>query len=345
MASPFTWELSKATSNDPLELYRHTYDGVCAIVDAKPPRPGATFLNRVSTYDMGAGLLSLCTGTRQTLIRTTNETRRNDPELVMMSVVVAGFRGIDFQGHNVAPAIGDVHLGETYRPINVFLNDDFRVVKLMVPRAMVPQNLLDYGLHGLNLPVNTPTGHMLSNSLTSLARVATHMSPAEAEAAIRACFVMLGGALDIGGSSRHDRLAVLTRSVRNQALEQIDRTLKDSDLTPESLARRIGVSRSTLYNAFREDGGVWQQIRARRLDSAFAALRGRGRSRVSVQQIAYDNGFVSDSHFSRAFLARFGIRPGEVGDMTYAAANHNHASEDMANLSRYIAAWKTDLAA
>ena len=112
----------------------------------------------------------------------------------------------------------------------------------------------------------------------------------------------------------------------------------DPQLNPESVARHVGVSRSALYAAFKDSGGIWTVIRERRLDSVFDALRRRRSNRPSIQQIAYDHGFGSDTHFSRAFFTRFGLRPGEVGDLPVRAK----AAEagEVPNLARYMDVWK-----
>ena len=338
--SAFTWELSSATSNEALELYRHNYDGLCTILNAAPSQPGRHFLNRVSTYDLGAGVLSQCSGTRQTLVRSSDDTRRVDPDMVIISLSPRGLRHADFNGRAVTVKDGDIKIAESGQPMTVFLEDDFQSLKLMIPRAQVPQSLLDFGLHGLTLGADTPIGHMIGQHLRALKQMAEQMSPAEAEVAIRAIFVMIGGGLDIGRTSRAEKAAVLQRSVRAQALDHINRALKDPELKPETVAKRLGVSRSTLYNAFKDDGGIWHQIRTRRLDAVFAALRNRRNSRPSIQQIAYDHGFVSDTHFSKAFSSRFGIRPGEVGDMPVLDGGVLNASDDMTNLARYVSVWK-----
>jgi AraC-like DNA-binding protein len=99
------------------------------------------------------------------------------------------------------------------------------------------------------------------------------------------------------------------RAVRESVDRHISEHLAQRELTPAAVARAVGVSRTTLYRAFEPAGGINAHIVGRRLDASFAALQlRRGRS-PSISEIADRHGFVSHAHFTRAFKARFGIRP------------------------------------
>lgn len=108
------------------------------------------------------------------------------------------------------------------------------------------------------------------------------------------------------------RAAAARRAVRELADDHICDRLPGCDLTPKGIARAIGVSRTTLYRAFEQTGGVQAHVMARRLELSFAALAGRRGRSPSINQIAFRHGFTSDAHFTRAFKTRFGIRPSDV---------------------------------
>jgi AraC-like DNA-binding protein len=97
----------------------------------------------------------------------------------------------------------------------------------------------------------------------------------------------------------------------HKAVEQAKRLMRetyDSPLTMTSLARRVGVSESSLKRAFQRVCGtsVFAYYQARRLEQAREMLAsGRG----SVTEIAFAVGYSSHSHFSRAFKRQFGYPP------------------------------------
>ena len=97
---------------------------------------------------------------------------------------------------------------------------------------------------------------------------------------------------------------------RVEAARLVDARLLDPDLCAETLRTALGLSRSSLYRAFRPVGGVQAYIRQRRLENARDVLAERAGPRPTVSEVAHSHGFASDSHFSRAFRKMFGYPPG-----------------------------------
>ena len=101
--------------------------------------------------------------------------------------------------------------------------------------------------------------------------------------------------------------------LRAQIKEHIDARLADPDLAPATIAGEHYISRSYLYRLFEDEGeSVWETIRTRRLERARRDLVDRSLSDESIHQIASRWGFVSKSHFSRAFRAAYGQSPSDL---------------------------------
>jgi AraC-like DNA-binding protein len=77
------------------------------------------------------------------------------------------------------------------------------------------------------------------------------------------------------------------------------------------LARRHGFSARALNQGFKDAFGrtVFAYVTDRRLDAADALLR---TTRTPLKVVADRLGYASLSHFSRAYIRRFGVRPGAV---------------------------------
>jgi len=93
-------------------------------------------------------------------------------------------------------------------------------------------------------------------------------------------------------------------------LELLDRLPLHQPLQPETLTRRLGISRSHLDAIFTARMGLtprgyWEQ---RRLDTARQMLRRTGKS---VKTIAHELGFRHESHFCLWFKRLAGVRPGK----------------------------------
>lgn len=93
----------------------------------------------------------------------------------------------------------------------------------------------------------------------------------------------------------------------------------DAALDVDALARRLDVSRRTLFRHLAAEGTTPSHLlRDERLRKASAALALIAPSR-SITAVALDHGFADHAHFSRAFKAKFGMTPTEFRKLRMAA--------------------------
>lgn len=122
-------------------------------------------------------------------------------------------------------------------------------------------------------------------------------------AMIRACVCPTPDALAEAGPHLQDHQ-------RARALSFIRRHLGSSRLTPQMVARAVGMSRSQLYRTFEPMGGVAHTIQEERLKAALRLLSKDTEAR-SIGGIAETVGIFDPSSFSRMFRRRFGVTAGE----------------------------------
>ena len=90
--------------------------------------------------------------------------------------------------------------------------------------------------------------------------------------------------------------------------------ISDQGYGPDRLARDLGMSRRSLYNAFDQLGLTPACfIRRQRLERAHFELLGD--PAVSITTIALRNGFSDSSSFSHAFRANYGISPRDLRNL------------------------------
>jgi AraC-like DNA-binding protein len=88
--------------------------------------------------------------------------------------------------------------------------------------------------------------------------------------------------------------------------------LHKSELSPQLVADRLGISLRTLHSRFQQIGqsfGRW--VLENRLEACSAALRDRNQRDMKISEIAYRWGFNDLSYFNKAFRARFERKPSE----------------------------------
>ncbi|MGP3534048.1 AraC family transcriptional regulator [Microbacterium sp. RD1] len=99
-----------------------------------------------------------------------------------------------------------------------------------------------------------------------------------------------------------------------EIVAHIASTAHDPDLTAEQTARRLLISRRTLFRTLRAAGLNYRDVLLEaRFERARTLLADGGRSR-SIATIAIESGFGSVSHFHTVFRERFGCTPAQFRD-------------------------------
>lgn len=94
----------------------------------------------------------------------------------------------------------------------------------------------------------------------------------------------------------------------------IDRDLTDPDLSPASVADRLGQPLRRIQEDFQQAGmtlnGVIREKRLKLAAQRLAELGGQGQ-RINIAQVAYACGFNDISYFNRSFREQFGSAPSD----------------------------------
>lgn len=102
--------------------------------------------------------------------------------------------------------------------------------------------------------------------------------------------------------------AQIAMTMRERAKRHIRSQIRSPELSPDQVAKILGVSRTQLYRLFEGEGGVAREIRSQRLTAAHASLADRGAVK-QVSATAYEFGFSSPDEFGRAFRRHYGYSP------------------------------------
>lgn len=211
------------------------------------------------------------------------------------------------------PRLGptSVSLRDLSRPL-ASLAEAVDLVIAAIPRLAGPSWLVGQDLDGPARDDDRPGVRLLAGHLSSLAKVAENLTVSDGIAALEAAILMAAAAYQSGQRLTDDREVKVHSGRKAEAIRLIDIRLMDPDLTIESLAAELGVSRATLFRDFGPANGVKAYIRARRLALARRALHQRSGGRPSIAEIAHAHGFSSESHFSRAYSMTYGHTPGST---------------------------------
>ncbi|MFC3098699.1 helix-turn-helix domain-containing protein [Alteraurantiacibacter palmitatis] len=93
-------------------------------------------------------------------------------------------------------------------------------------------------------------------------------------------------------------------------LRQIERDYADPELSPETVAAEVGISKRYLQTLLAASGTSFvAELNATRLDRAGDMLTDPRAAGLAIADVAYRTGFLDPAYFARLFRKRFGITP------------------------------------
>ncbi len=205
-----------------------------------------------------------------------------------------------------------------YRPNDVQLLDFPRDHRSVAKRSRLEGVWVPYEAVGfepnrhsrsITLPSGEPPGRLLSELSAMIFKELRTTDLQEAKAMAR----MLTGTLKSLISHQFTKVAkeqaVMGRRVAMHHF--VVENIHDHSLTVETLCRKFGVSRATVFRDF-EPGGLQNFMMLHRLDRALSDIAHGPAIRGRIALIAEKWGFSSPAHFSRAFRETFGFSPSDA---------------------------------
>lgn len=300
------------------EFWRHS--ALARLGDVEPASPQEPFSAKRLVATIGDNLLTHTVSSPVSLDIRSHHIDRNTRNMVVIGLGLAGV-GYQMQlDRGARIAAGDLSFLSKNQPIITGTQTQYEEIRLAVPRAIF-ENLVGSvdELAGRSISEHSATAEARTN-FRRLASSVSWMTECEAQAALEGTLHLIGRAIDTSGNSRKRPLT--HAAIISIAQAHITRQLRDPDLDPGSIHKSLGVSRATLYRAFKEIGGIAAAIRDARLDLVRRCLATPSKNKVRISSIAYRCGFTDVPTFSRGFKNRFGLSPRDF------KAAHSHGIDD-----------------
>jgi len=278
------------------------------LFDTEPVEP---FACRSEAVDLGGLFLGFTDITAQHWRRTTDLIRADGADHIAVSVRFAGAAIGDAAGRSFSAGAGSIAIADMARS-HVHWSAASDTAILALDRTMVESRFGSIEkLHGHVIAPDH--GVLLVDHLRAVRRQIGAV-PVGAVPALRTSITALFDValmMSLGQGPIGQGLAVPGAEARTRIVAEqiVARRLGQPSFSVDRLGAELGVSRSTLFRLFRDEGGPAAYIAACRLAAAERALAD-GRDRRRLADIAEGLGFCDAAYFGRLFRERFGVTPG-----------------------------------
>lgn len=209
---------------------------------------------------------------------------------------------------------GDVIVTDVSRPERS-CSTRFHSLHIRIPRASMDAIMPPVALHG-----RVPRSLALDVFVKHVTAIADSVDGLdEVQAALLAnstCYHLAAALVGVVADEDHDVTALPRERAKHFMAQQ-----PNGSLNIGAMCRALGITRSTLFRAFKPDGGVLAFDRKRRLVGLHEALTNR-LDRRPLALLAVEYGFSDKEHLRRTFQDAFGYSPSQLRAHTRMQPHH-----------------------
>lgn len=286
--------------------------------------PPANVHARIDVCDLGDAVFGVTRSQTQRFTRNNHRIIQDNMDHILVQLFLKG-GGVTSDGQRITA--GDMLIIDLDQPHDM-INTDFENLTLVLPRELRP-DISDMlaPLHGLKLSADNPMIRFMATGFLNLWDNIPDMTTHQAGGAMQGTLNLMQGCLG-RESMMPDAVDTPTSLALAKVISRYVEANLSENLTPASLAQTFRMSRSQIYRIFAPHGGVANYLWDRRLQRSLQLLSQHRYSHKNISTIAFDCGFNSESHFSRAFRAKFKITPRQVRADALAARNRYQANDE-----------------
>jgi AraC family transcriptional regulator, positive regulator of tynA and feaB len=300
-----TWDTAAVAADEQFAFWSDMLgDAFCRVTMVRPDE--GAFSGQVDVAAVGPIDVATITSQAQAVRRTEADVRRQAGDAFFLNLTLRGSSTFTQGGRAGRLSPGDFALVDGALPFEFEFDGPFEQVSLTVPHDLLaplltsPANATAVAVRG-----DRGLGAVASGTLAGLSRSAGGIDRGISRPLAERVAGLVG--LSLGAVAA---TSVGPRALTQLALDEVERSLADPELSPAIVADRIGVSVRYLHRLFEERGQSFgRHLLARRLERCRAALTDPAFLDLSVGEIGWRNGFADPSYLSRVYRRRYGVSP------------------------------------
>jgi AraC-like DNA-binding protein len=277
------------------------------------PVDRATFDAHFSTDALGPLTVTKTYSAAACLEHTDHHVKRTSERRIFVIMPFEGRVLSHHYGLEAALEEGDFVLSDAFAPSRISFGGPNRSLNVAMPYSLLTQYLPNpEPFFGRPIPGSAGFGEMVSTMLRTLWTQIERGVPAEFHLNVaKSCLELIATACGMTYPADLAETSVAAAR-RAQIKRYVERHLREAGLTATAVAQGLGLSSRYVRMVFEsESESISDYILRRRLEECARQLtQGLWQSR-SITDTAFDWGFSSMAHFTRAFKERFAVTPSE----------------------------------
>jgi AraC-like DNA-binding protein len=305
--TPEIFATNAMRQGDQRDAWREWFSPMLEVIPREPFNSGFPAMNTV--WKLDGIVVSRISAPAVRVKRTPSHLRRNPIDHWVLSFCQRGEMTIITERGSLSGRPGVPFLWSLGEPSDAERADTERLQLFLSRDAFQDIAPLLDAARGTTL--DTPLGRLLGDFMLSLEHRLQGLSISDMPRLTTAARALIAACV----APSIDRMAGAKNQLDHRRRERVRQTirahLRSPKLSPTTLARAVGMSRSNLYRLFEGDGGVVHYIQKQRLLEAHRTLTDPKITR-SISSIADELCFSDASSFSRAFRTMFDHSASEV---------------------------------
>ncbi len=287
-----------------LERWRENIDAICGKFETTARDDVDNFFGGISLKQMAGFEFAVIDTNARSVSKTPANIKAENDENFFLIYQQSGSSVLSQHGKEAMLHPGDSALIDSRVKSDFNYLEGMRHISFHLPCDVVERRLNNSRPKACEVMSSSePIGNIIGNFIRQVVAQHELFNDAERAAMEEALITMLAPLAD----DRDTKGGNLRDYARIVAF--IDSRLQE-ELTPEGIARGVGVSVRSLYRLFEDrDRSLSKYIREQRLKHCAEQLQSADHGHENLTHIAYRWGFKDSAHFSRSFRNKYGMSP------------------------------------
>lgn len=250
----------------------------------------------------------------QTLTPLSTARTRDDSDYLYYKMIKRGTLDIRFDNRETRLGAGSLLIVDPFQPFHESFTEPTELMLLRIPRRALRERAIRDSIAGFHVPnASVPDVIAVREYLSFIERHLDSVSGEFAEQIVNFCLDSMEIPLrNIASTSKQRRMTANKAVVKKTML----RLIGDPEIGVQRIAQELKISPSQLTRIFKDESTTpMRYFWGLRVHRAAQMIKDTLIRQLSMKEVSFRCGFVSESHFSRLFKKQYNMSPTKYRDI------------------------------